>query len=81
MLPKSPKNAEKSENGKFVKIDVSLKRNTDFRGSEASKIEQKSLKKQSQKQKRKKDKKIFTHIEWNMVLTQKLERKHYEERQ
>ena len=39
MHPESTRNTEESGNGKFVKIVVSLKRNTDFRGSEAPKID------------------------------------------
>mgnify|MGYP006397974075 CR=1 FL=1 len=38
MLPKSSKNDEETENGKLVKIGVSLKRKQNFQGSEAPKI-------------------------------------------
>ena len=44
MVSKSIKKAERSEYGEIVKIVVSLKRNTDFRGLEATEIEQKSQK-------------------------------------
>ena len=68
MVPKSIRKREKRENGKLVKIGVSLKRNNDFQGSEASKIDDKSLKKRSPKQERTKNIKQMEKYDFGTIL-------------
>ena len=54
MVPKSTETSKQPEHGEFMKIGVSCRRQHDFRGLAASKIEEKTLKKQCKKQECKK---------------------------